>query len=635
MSAIFGILDLKGGPVNLVWIKSMQEDLAHRGPDGHGLYTEPSLVLGHQLLQVTPESMYDKSPYEEDGFVITANARLDERQALMDKLNIAPEVQEKTTDSILLLRSYRKWGKDFLKNIYGDFAFAIWNKEKKELFCARDQMGVKPLLYYFQDDRFVFSTELKAIVKLPFVKTEIDHSHLRDQVIGICDIPDRTSWKNIVRLRAASILNLNSSGVVISQYWEPKYNRNSKYKSEEQSALALREILERVIAEHTRVIGGVGVPLSGGLDSSTIACLAARKLALENKSLTTASSVLNPTFTGSDIKDELGYIQTVLQQEKNIDSTFIYNTDLEFLGNLDEKFNRHYATFNNSYYVDEALYNQFKLKSVRRVLSGYLGDITTSNSTIYPLPHLLLAGRLGTFFKLSRSMKKNMEGNFFSFIINNILIPVAPMFLLKEGYRFKGHKIPWDINTLPLHFSSLENHQLQKRSRAYHKNYLVHQLQISRNIWATPWEKFEEDWDCGCSHHQIEITYPLLDRRVVEFLLQLPVEHFYSEGFTRGLIRKAMDGILPEKIKTRKDKYPYSPGYHAIIQRDILKIKALLMSEKLSVQMENMIDKDKMISQLEKIVKSKTSRIFEVDYWELLYMCTWVSFSNWLLNKKH
>ena len=634
MSAIFGILDLKGRPVDLVWIKSMQEDLAHRGPDGHGLYREHSLVLGHQLLQVTPESMYDKSPYEEDGFVITANARLDEREALMARLQIVGEEREKITDSILMLRSYRKWGKDFVKDIYGDFSFAIWDKEKKELFCARDQMGVKPLLYYFQDNRFVFSTELRAIVKLPFVKTEIDHSHLRDQVIGICDIPDRTSWKNIVRLRAASILYLSSSGIAISQYWEPEYNRNSKYKSEEQSALALREILERVIAEHTRVIGGVGVPLSGGLDSSTIACLAARKLALENKNLTTASSVLNPTFTETDIKDELGYIQTVLQQEKNIDSTFIYNTDLEFLGNLDEKFNRHYTTFNNSYYVDEALYNQFKLKSVRRVLSGYLGDITTSNSTIYPLPHLLLAGRLGTFFKLSRNMKKNMEGNFFSFIINNILIPVAPMFLLKEGYRFKGHKIPWDINTLPLHFSSLEKHQLQKRSTAYHKNYIVHQLQISRNIWATPWENFEEDWDCGSSHHQIEITYPLLDRRVVELLLQLPVEHFYSDGLDRGLIRKAMDGILPEKNRKRKNKYHYSPGHFHIIKRDIIRIKSLLTDKKLNAQMENMVDNTKMISQLEKIVESKTSRNFGYEYWGILSMSMWIVFSNWFQNKK-
>ena len=128
MSAIFGILDLKGRPVNLVWIKSMQEDLVHRGPDGHGLYKEHSLVFGHQLLQVTPESIYDKSPFEEDGFVITANARLDERDVLMDRLNIPQGEREKTTDSILLLRSYRKWGKDFVKDIYGDFAFAIWNK---------------------------------------------------------------------------------------------------------------------------------------------------------------------------------------------------------------------------------------------------------------------------------------------------------------------------------------------------------------------------------------------------------------------------------------------------------------------------------------------------------------------------
>ncbi len=634
MSAIFGILDLQGRPVNLAWIKSMQEDLVHRGPDGHGLYKEHSLVFGHQLLQVTPESIYDKSPFEEDGFVITANARLDERDVLMDRLNITEAEREKTTDSMLLLRSYRKWGKDFVKNLFGDFSFVIWDKEKKELFCARDHMGVKPLLYYFQDNRFVFSTELKAIVKLPFVQTAIDNSQIRDLAIGILDTPDKTCWKNITRLRAASTLSFNGSGIVISKYWEPVYKPNLKYKTEEQSALALREILKKVISDHTRVIGNVGVPLSGGLDSSNIACLAARKLALENKNLTTTSSVLNPTYTEADIKDELGYIQTVLQQEKNIDSTFIYNTDLEFLGNLDEKFNRHYATFNNSYYVDEALYNQFKLKSVRRVLSGYLGDITTSNSTIYPLPHLLLAGRLGTFFKLSRNMKKNMEGNFFSFIINNILIPVAPMFLLKEGYRFKGHKIPWDINNLPLHFSSLEKHQLQKRSTAYYKNYLVHQLQLSRNIWATPWENFEEDWDCGSSHHQIEITYPLLDRRVVEFLLQLPVEHFYSEGFTRGLIRKAMDGILPEKIKTRKDKYPYSPGYHAIIQRDILKIKTLLKNETLYVQMEKMIDRAKMTNQLEKLVESKTSRNFGGDYWGILSMSMWIVFSNWLQNKK-
>lgn len=87
MSAIFGIIDFAGRPLDPEWIKSMQIDLVHRGPDGQGLYREESVALGHMLLQVTPESIYDRSPYEEDGLVIIANARLDERDAIMNRLN--------------------------------------------------------------------------------------------------------------------------------------------------------------------------------------------------------------------------------------------------------------------------------------------------------------------------------------------------------------------------------------------------------------------------------------------------------------------------------------------------------------------------------------------------------------------
>ncbi|NSW94704.1 MAG: asparagine synthetase B, partial [Bacteroidales bacterium] len=174
MSAIFGIIDFEGRPLKEEWIQSMQRGLAHRGPDGQGLYREPSVALGHMLLQVTPESIYDKSPYEEDGLVITADARLDEREAIMDRIGTPQSERDKITDPLLLLRSYKKFGKDFVKDIYGDFAFAIWDKNKRELFCARDQMGVKPFLYYYKDGRFVFSTEIKAIVKLELVNTEID-----------------------------------------------------------------------------------------------------------------------------------------------------------------------------------------------------------------------------------------------------------------------------------------------------------------------------------------------------------------------------------------------------------------------------------------------------------------------------
>ena len=94
-----------------------------------------------------------------------------------------------------------------------------------------------------------------------------------------------------------------------------------------------------------------------------------------------------------------------------------------------------------------------------------------------------------------------------------------------------------------------------------------------------------------------------------------------------------MDGVLPEKIKKRKDKYPYSPGHYNIIQRDIVKIKSLLADKKLNAQMENMVDNTKMISQLEKLVESKTSRNFNNEYWGILSLSMWIAFSNWLQNK--
>ena len=633
MSAIFGILDLENRAIDANWIKSMQEDLIHRGPNGQRLYQEHSLVLGHMLLQVTPESVYDKSPFEENGLVITANARLDERDPLMDRLNINQAEREKTTDSMLLLRSYCKWGKDFVKDIYGDFSFAIWDKKKKELFCARDQIGVKPFLYYFQNNRFVFSTELKAIVKLSFVNTAIDHSHLRDKVLCIFNMPYRTSWKNIVRLSAANTLSFAGSNIVINQYWKPRYKRNLTFKTAEQSAAGLREILERIITDHTRVIGSVGVPLSGGLDSGTIACLAAKQLALKGKRLKTTSSVLNPQFTEPDIKDEKEYIQAVLEQEKNIDATFIYNTDLDFLGNLDEKLNWHYTPVNYSYYVDEALYDQFRVQSVRRVLSGYLGDVTTSNRTISPLPHLLLSGRFSSFFKLGRSIKKKSGKSLFYHIVQNIVKPVLPMSLLKLGIKIKGNKIPWNIDILPLNLNDVERKILQKRTINNYKNYLLEQSDITNHFWNPLIENFEEDWDCGSSHHQIEITYPLLDRRVIEFLLQVPVEHFYADGLKRGLIKKAMEGVLPEKIRNRVDKQAYSPDFHHIFQKSVFNIKPLL-SEKLNSNMDNMIDNAKMNIHLENIVKSKTYSSFEGNYWGILIMSSWITFNKWSLNNK-
>ncbi len=633
MSAIFGIIDLKGRSIDPDWIRSMQTDLAHRGPDRQGIYEEESLVFGHQLLQITPESVYDKSPYIEDGLLITANARLDERKAIMDRLNIPEGERQIITDPLLLLRSYKKFGKDFVKDIYGDFSFAIWDKEKKELFCARDQMGVKPFLYYFHDSRLVFSTELKAIVKLPFVKTEIDHYLLRDKALAIYDEPDKTSWKNIFRLKGAHVFALKGENIEINQYWSPVYKWNPDFKTEKDSASALRQLLEKVIADHTRVIGEVGVPLSGGLDSSSVACLSARKLFLEGKKITTVSSIYKPGYSDAENPDEMEYINEVLHQEPNISPAFVHHSEIKFINDFERIFNAHYAPVNFFHYVDEAIYIQFHYKSIRRVLSGYLGDYTVSNSIINPFTILMMSGRFKTLFALIAKAQPKSGQSMPLFIRSKFLNYFAPEFIRKLWNIFKGRATnPNDIGIHPLILDQKTKSSLQQRLNDSYKFPSIGTKDISHNIWPQHWDFFEEDWDCGSSQHQIEMTYPLADRRILELLLQMPVEHFYSDGYKRGIIRKAMTGILPEKIRIRTDKGFYSPGYTGLFKKEISVINNFIENKRFYSNMDTLLDVEKLKIKLENLDKLNIINTFAYEVSSLVELVFWAYFTQWQSN---
>lgn len=633
MSAIFGIIDLQGRPIEPAWIKSMQTDLAHRGPDGQGLYQEESMFLGHMLLQVTPESVYDKSPYEEDGFVITAYARLDEREAIMDRIGTPADERDKITDGLLLLRSFKKFGKDFVKDIYGDFAFAIWDKEKKELFCARDQIGVKPFLYYYQDGRFVFSTELKAIVKLPFIKTTINQYYRRDVTIGLEDI-SCTTWLNIFRLKPANILELKKQKAECCLYWSPKYKRNKKLKAESESASTLRKLIEKSIADKMRTNGMIGLTLSGGLDSNTIACFAAKKLNSEGKNLISVSSILGATNSDINIPDELEYVNNILDQEKNIDSMFIYHSDLSLIDNIEEQFNFKYSPVNDYHYVDSAFYDKFKSRNVRRIMTGYLGDETISFSSLKPMTNLFYSGRLLTFVRLINKLKKNSNQTYLNLINSHILFPIMPKLFLKFYFKIKANKINEDIDIFNLPFNIEESEiNVIKKKQDLDNNYRVFNG-ITENIWMTGKDHFEEEWDCRASHYQIEITYPFADRRIIEFLLQVPFEHFFANGLRRGLIKKAMEGILPDKIRKRSDKGYFSPGFVDILKKDHSKLKSIIEIAALNDITDGLINYEKISRELEKINNPDVKSInFDGNYLILHQLIIWLAFNNWIVKQ--
>lgn len=630
MSGIFGIINTLGAPIERAWLESMRENLAHQGPDGSGIYHQGAVGLGHLLLQVTPESKYEQSPCYVEGLVVVADARLDAREELMDQLSVPHERRLTITDPEMIGLAYRKWGEHCVEYLLGDFAFAVWDHQTDILFCARDHVGVKPFLYALQNGIFVFATELKAIVLSGIISTEIDHLLIRDRIIAIDDQPENTCWANITRLLGARSLTLANGKIKTSVYWDLKHRGELKFKNEGDYGAALRSLLEQAIADRMRTHHEIGAPLSGGLDSSTIACLAAAKLKPESRVLHTVSSVLAPGSTDSMFGDETEYIQEVLNQESNIKPGFEYSNQYHFFQGIEKQFDQHFSPINLWHAADEALFKRLKMMGVRRVLSGFLGDVTVSNSTIYPFPYMLLKGQWIKFFKTLRLFKSKNKLSHFFILKRELLFPLLPFWVFKAWFRIKKSAYPWAIDSLPLQLDTEEKKRLIKRieSQYQKRGYYTHPDPY-KNIWSLEKDQMKEEWNCTAAHYGLEITYPLLDKRIIEFLYQVPLGIFYQNGYKRGLIRAAMANRLPDKVLYRQNKGHYSPGFQDGLKEEIHHIVSNLMQNKYILKESDLIDIEKTINKLLILEKSPNKLTFDLEYWGFTSIVMWSSFSIW------
>ncbi|WP_321423675.1 asparagine synthase-related protein [uncultured Methanobacterium sp.] len=275
MSGITGIFRRDGKDVDPADIKKMNDKIAHRGPDGSKVWCEGPVALGHQMLHTTHESLHETLPFEdeESGLIITADARIDNRNDLAPQLGI--EDNEYVSDSYFILKAYEKWGENCPEKLLGDFAFVIWDKSKQQLFCARDHMGVKPFYYYLSDKIFYFSTEMKTIFLN--VKKILNKIKLSFFLMGYDD-HKLTFYENVLRLFPAHFLNITNNSVKMNKYWELNPNSKIVYNSEDQYIKAFQEIFVSSVYCRMRSNFPIGFELSGGLDSSSVLCVAKKNI---------------------------------------------------------------------------------------------------------------------------------------------------------------------------------------------------------------------------------------------------------------------------------------------------------------------------------------------------------------------
>ena len=285
MSGIVGILNLDQSPVERDTLQRLTDFLTPRGPDAQQIWVDRDrngpggqgpVGFGHTLLKTTAESENEHQPLSLDGATwIVADARLDARAELIDKLAGQSHDLAAAPDVELLLRAYFKWGENCVDHLLGDFAFAIWDGPQQRLFCGRDHLGVKPFFYTHKGSLIVFSSALECLRQHPAVSGELnDLAIMEFLILQLNQDPATSVFSDIQRLAPAHTVTWSRAGKRLRCYWTMPVDPPLFLRRSEEYVERFRELLGQCASDRIRG-DAVGIFMSGGLDSTSMAAGAA------------------------------------------------------------------------------------------------------------------------------------------------------------------------------------------------------------------------------------------------------------------------------------------------------------------------------------------------------------------------
>jgi len=520
------------------------------------------LSCHHQY--VTPEAVNELLPYHdsEADIYLVANAIIDNRKELLNTFDIPTGEWDKYTDSQLILLSYKKWGNDCVKHLLGDYSFAVYDKRADELFCARDHMGRSTFYYTINDDYFAFCTIMKPLVSINKEKG-LNEQWIADflavpTVIGELDT-SLTAYKEIMQLPPAHILVLRDKKAKTSKYWDPVGVKKIRYKNDSDYDEAFREVLTESVRCKLRNIGNIGIMLSGGFDSSTVACIAAGLLEQEGKELRSYTSIpmegYIEIYGKNYMADESPFVKEILNMYPNIVATFWRSEGKNSFIDTDKYIDMFEQPFkvveNNFWHAD--IYEKARQDNCKVMLNGQFGNINISHSDFFINFHTLLcSGKLIKLYKEIQAYSRNYNIGRKKTIIK-ILYGLMPFLDTNAEDRYS--------RSFPLinpEFAEKYNvkKRLDKLRYDAHKNYGAMTLRKYRQyVFKHPMISQIAAFENKLSIYNGLVTRdPTKDIRLIEFCFGLPADQYIKNGRNRVILRRSMKGILPEKIRLNYTK---------------------------------------------------------------------------------
>lgn len=556
MCGITGILTISEEATRYLGaVKLATAALHHRGPDTYGSFAGQNALLGHTRLSIIDVSHASDQPfYSIDGrYVIVYNGEIFNFKEIRQYLLNKGVIFQTGGDTEVLLQSYIFEGENFLDKINGFFAFAIYDNLQKSLFIARDRFGIKPLFYYWDGQKFIFASEMEALLKYPFEK-RIDMVSLLEYLqLNYVPAPN-TMLEDIKKFPAGNWTKINpdSGEVLFTSYTKEAYLQENENKDTPypDAVKTFYNLLEDSVQKRLLADVPVGTFLSGGLDSSSITAMAA----LHKKDMMSFSI----GYKDEPMFDETRYAEMVSKKLGTKHHTFrLDNNDL--FNNLYNVLNSLSEPFGDSSSIPMYIVSQKAREHVKVCLSGDAGDELMggynkhmAEYTFRNRPFLkTFSGILSPFLKMAPNSRNTLYGNKIRQIIR--FSEGAQLNTAERYWRWASIASPTKAGKL----LKAKNENLKKIAEKRRNTHLSLIDDDFNSLLYTDMKLVLQNdmlvkTDLMSMANSLEVRVPFLDYRLVNFLFSLPIEYKIGEGQQKRILRDAMAHLLPSEVLTRK-----------------------------------------------------------------------------------
>lgn len=555
-------------------LDAMSHTLRHRGPDASGEWLSPHALIAHRRLSVVDPAGGSQPMIRSlngQPYVVTYNGELYNTDEIRNDLKSRGYSFTSSSDTEVLLVSYIEWGEACVQHFNGIYAFGIWNEKEQSLFLARDRFGVKPLFYAIRGNSFIFASELKALLANPLIKPEVDSEGLADIfALGPARTPGKGIFRHINELKPAHYIKFDPNCMQIKKYWSLESHEHED--SFETTISNVRQLVLDSIERQFVSDVPVCTFLSGGLDSSAITALAARHFTRNNSQLHTYSI---------EYKDNEKYFLPSLYQP---------DSDTPWIKRMSEEFRttHHYITVDTPQVVqsldaaveardfpgmadiDSSLW--FFCREVKKgatvALSGECADEVFGG---YPWFHREELLNAGTFpWSVDISARKGIMSS-------ELIDVIKPEEYKKRRYIETLEEVPYLPGETKIN---------ARRREIFYLNF----------SWFM--QTLLDRKDRMSMAHGLEVRVPFCDHRLVQYLWNIPWDMKMLEGREKGLLRKALEGILPSDVLYRK-KSPYPKTHNPEYEKEV-KERLLGILHDTSSQILPLINRSSLLSQITK-----------------------------------